>query len=249
MTTSQQVQDMLQTARADFADAVDNPTLLKNALSEFHSALEEYFRWTLEQNNDVPFDRRLNLRNTKLTDWPALLDLMRQYGGLSAKDTDTIYRYNQIRNSLQHRNVTYKGGRQGVQQYANLVERLIDGTDPLDIPDDLFDANMAELGVSTSHSRANVARMPAGESIGERTPRRDASSATGNSASVPRNSASSGESTSQQYTPRQYTPRRNVTGSSDKQGSPIGVDVGDWFMYALIALIILASSGNCSGRR
>jgi hypothetical protein len=228
MSRSRQVHDMLQTARADFADAADNPTLLKNALSEYHSALEEYFRWTLERNNDLPVERRLSIRNTKLTDWPALLDLMRQYGGLSAKDTDTIYRYNQIRNSLQHRNVTYKGGRQGVQQYAKLVERLIEGTDALDIPDDLFDANMAELGLSASQSRENVARMPAAEAIGERTPRRGASSAT-------RNSASSGE-----YTPRQYTPRRNISESSDRQGSPIGADVGDWFMYALIALIILA---------
>jgi hypothetical protein len=229
MSTSTQVNDMLRNARAILADAGDNMHLLGHALSQFHSALEEHFRYTLERNSRVPEETRIGLRNTKDINRVQLLELMMSYEGLSTTDAGIIRRYNYIRNRIQHDNEIYQGTREEVERYARLVERVITGELPsfeqAEIPNELFEAQIAMLGIPTPAKQQPdpAAQAPATNRETVAAADTDRSSA----ASRPSRPATAHEHATRR---KQVQPRRQ------NEGAP----VGDWFMYALIALIIIA---------
>lgn len=239
MSTSGQVNEMLRTARSILAGAGDNVHLLGHALSQFHSALEQHFRSTLARNDQVPESLRIRLGNSKEIDRIQLLELMMTYGGLSATDAQAIRDFNRLRNRIQHDNTIFRGTRQQVEQYADRVERIITGTSPAlgraQMTDELFEAQLAMLGITPPRSPATQQPTPSQTTNRPaKEQRRETASQTAKTISnnlgrndVARNSSASGRP------PSGRAPR------ADDHTRSGGALIGDWFMYALIGLLIL----------
>jgi hypothetical protein len=213
MSASRQVDIMLRAAHGVFAEAGDNAHLLGHALSQFHSAVEEHFRASLEENSNVPASVRISLRNPKETDRIRLLGLMIQYGELSDADAQAIRHYNRIRNRIQKQNEIFQGTRQEVQQYAARVERIISGHFPqAAIPDEFFEAQRRMLGLPPSPKP--IPPQP----------------------TAPRPVVPKPIAPTERPSPREQTSRSTSRQPTRAETGPIG----DWFMYALIGLLILA---------
>jgi hypothetical protein len=227
MSASRQVDIMLRNARAALAEAGDNAHLLGHTLSQFHSAVEEHFRASLEENSKVPASVRISLRNPKETDRIRLLELMIQYGELSDADAQAIRHYNRIRNRIQKQNEIFQGTRQEVQQYAARVERIISGDFPqTSIPDEFFEVMRSSLDQVTSQKPIPPQSSPPTSPPPQSTTPRP---------SPPRPIAPQPTIPSEYPSVSSNIRRRAVRQPHQWERAPIG----DWFMYALIGLLIL----------
>ncbi len=142
--------ELLRRGQALLANPQANTNQLEKALVNIHSALEQHFRDRLTHNHQVPWETRTSVTKVKEVDWPQLLILMATYSGLSTTHGSTIRTMNMVRNRIVHQGETYRGTREDLLRYADLVESLITGRErsPVgaEMSDALFEATMAGLG-------------------------------------------------------------------------------------------------------
>jgi hypothetical protein len=227
--------DLLRSGRAMLADLNANPHQLGSALMSIHSALEQHFRATLSQNEQVPLETRMNLFRPKEIDWPKLLDLMITYGGLSWAQGDSIRRYNMIRNGIAHRGELFRGTRRDLGQYADLAESLIAGREPSLADDDhsdaLYEIYKAGLGI-----KPPVNSHPSWEASKPALPTKSATPAPAIQPKTP--PTTTPRRSEQPYS--QAVPRSPTRYAKERQRGQINT----WLWIALVAFILFVLSAR-----
>ncbi len=119
---------------------------LKQALTGYHGALEDYFRASLVTK--VPMSERETVLDHKTTEWKDLLQLGKKYLGLSQSDADLISEANYYRNeeSAHGDKLTWQEAK--VRQYVKFVERWCQKD--IELLDDQETYSSAETGSSAT---------------------------------------------------------------------------------------------------
>ena len=104
--------------------AGNDTELLGCALVSFHGALADYFRDWLAANSAVEVETRYKLLDRQPVHWQELMDLMQQYGNLNYEARSRINNANRLCQEVVHGN-RFRGTRPDVEDYGNLVQKLI----------------------------------------------------------------------------------------------------------------------------
>ena len=111
------------------ADAEQNSVYLASALVGIHGAMEDHVRALLASNQDLPEDRRHAVLDRGATRWRDLIDLLRECRVLTEDQLRLVREANKARIDAAHGN-SYSGTRESLEEYAALVDEVIQSDSP-----------------------------------------------------------------------------------------------------------------------